>query len=175
MCVGGGQGAAGIFERIIRSNMATATVTLPKTKGGSFLIEDRTPRRDLHAGGFHRRASRHRPHRRRVLEQGSRAERRGDPASASRASRCRCCAKSARTGPRRRSSIPEKLRRHGNGPDLGHGRRRAAVARTAPTPAGTARTRGIGTLPLLLFGTEEQKQKYLPQAGQAPKWWRPTA
>ncbi len=33
---------------------------------------------------------------------------------------------------------------------------------------------GIGSLPVLLFGTEEQKQYYIPKLASA-KWWRPIA
>ena len=43
MCIGGGQGAAGIFERLNYGNMATTTLAIPKTKGGAFLIENRAP------------------------------------------------------------------------------------------------------------------------------------
>ena len=34
---------------------------------------------------------------------------------------------------------------------------------------------GIGTLPLLMFGTEEQKQRYLAETGQPPRWSPPIA
>ena len=44
MCVGGGQGAAGIFERYeLENQWRRSSLRLPKTKGGAFLIEDRTP------------------------------------------------------------------------------------------------------------------------------------
>ena len=38
-----------------------------------------------------------------------------------------------------------------------------AVSRRARSPSASARTSGIGTMPIVLFGTAEQRQKYLPR------------
>ena len=56
-----------------------------------------------------------------------------------------------------------EVRRHGNGPDVRDGGGRERSARDGSYSAWHGAHAGIGTLPLLLFGTEEQKQKYLPK------------
>ena len=108
--------------------MATAAATLPKTKGGAFLIEERSPDGDFHSRGPHRGASRHRAHGGRVLAQGGRAEPRRHPARTSPASRVSMLRKVGRTG-LDGDHDSGKIRRHGNGPGLGHGGGRAVVAR----------------------------------------------
>ena len=62
---------------------------------------------------------------------------------------------------------PEQLRRHGHGSDVDDDGRRANGARRIVLPRWHGAHAGIGTLPLLLFGTEEQKQKYLPKLSSA--------
>ncbi len=82
---------------------------LPRSfKGGAFLIEESYAGAGFHARGFHRRAPRHRTHHRRVLEQGSRAESRGDPAPGAGRRRFRP-AQIRRTGPHRPVILPEKF------------------------------------------------------------------
>ena len=73
--------------------MSTLAAALPKTKGGAFLVEERAPARDLHARGFHRRAPRHRPHRRRVLGPGRRPQPGGHPAPGAGRRRSTCSAR----------------------------------------------------------------------------------
>ena len=141
----------------------SSTISLPKTKGGAFLIEERTPRRDLHARGLHRRAPRHRAHGRRVLDQGSRAESRGDPASGARRRRARA-AQSRRNWDSPAISIPEKF--GGMEMDLTSAMVVAERLSSDGSYSGWhgAHT-GIGTLPMLLFGTEEQKAEVSAEAG----------
>ena len=105
-----------------RFHMATST-TLPRETQRR-LIPDRThlARGTVLARGLHRRAPRHRPHHRGVLDQGNRAAPRSHPAPGA-GRRGLDPAQGRRTRPHRRRDSG-KIRRHGDGPHLRHDRRR---------------------------------------------------
>ena len=161
MCIGGGQGAAGIFERIVI--MARHCM---QDRAARSCIEDQRPKRVFTPEDFtdeHRAIAQTT---RRVLEQGSRAAPRRDPASATSTLRVILLRKSAATGADRGRDAGE-IRRHGDGSDVDDGGGRGQSRATDRIRRWHGAHTGIGTLPLLLFGTEAQKEKYLPKLATA--------
>ena len=162
MCVGGGQGAAGIFERTVTDGTATST---HKHQGGSFLIEDQPPR------------------------ESSRPKTSPTSTAPSRAPRDEFCEKEVAPTSKPSSTAitisPSRVLRKAAelGLDSHHSRRRRyggmeldltsamvvaeQIARDGSYAGWHGAHAGIGTMPLLLFGTEEQKQKYLPKLATA--------
>src|SRR5271155_4895315 len=144
--------------------MATTTIAIPKTKGGAFLIESRAPEEMFTPEDFtaeHRAIAKTTeefftkevaPH----LEEIHHAQH-AVPAAILR--------KSAELG-LTAVVIPEKF--GGMEMDLTSMMVVAeGVARDGSYSAWHGAHTGIGTLPLLLFGTEEQKKKYLPKLASA--------
>ena len=143
--------------------MATTTVAIPKTKGGAFLLETRAPEEIFTPEDF---TDEHRAIARTTeeflnkevapnvdaIQHQDHAAGGADPAEV------------GELGLTRRDS--GEIRRHGDGPDVDDGRGRGRGARRILFGWHGAHT-GIGTLPLLLFGTEEQKQQYLPKLATA--------
>ena len=168
MCVGGGMGAAGILERITQAvkkiegeeQMSAVAEQKKIIKGGAFLIEERTPGRDLHAGRLHRRASHDCRHHAAVYRQRSRAaHRRTRKARLETGARTR--GKAADLG-LIGANIPEEY--GGLGLDQTSG---ALIGENIGRSASFATTlgaeSGIGLLPIVYFATEAAKQKYLPK------------
>ncbi len=207
MCIGGGQGAAGIFERLnecekgrspgpppapspaqgaerpgpgVRSGqgvrptrifvclqeliMATTTIAIPKTKGGAFLLETRAPEEIFTPEDF--TAEHHAiaktteqffnqeiaPHVNEINNQ-------------QHAVALQILRKSAELG-LTAVVLPEKF--GGMEMDLTSMMVVAeGVARNGSYSAWHGAHTGIGTLPMLLFGNEEQKKKYLPKLATA--------
>jgi butyryl-CoA dehydrogenase len=144
--------------------MATTTVSLPKTRGGAFLIEDRSPEEIFSPEDFtdeHRAIARTTdefwandvaPHIEAIQHQ--------EPGVAVSVLR-----KSAELG-LTAVVIPEKF--GGMEMDLTSAMIVAeGVARDGSYSAWHGAHTGIGMLPVLLFGTEEQKQRYLPKLATA--------
>jgi alkylation response protein AidB-like acyl-CoA dehydrogenase len=144
--------------------MATAAATLPKTKGGTFLIEERTPdeiftpedlteeHRDIArtADEFWRKEVE--PNLPEILEH--------KPGVA--LSILRKAAEIGLTG----IMIPEKF--GGMEMDLVSAMVMAEqISRDGSYSGWHGAHTGIGTLPILYFGTEEQKQRYLPRLAKA--------
>jgi alkylation response protein AidB-like acyl-CoA dehydrogenase len=144
--------------------MATAAATLPKTKGGAFLIEERTPdeiftpedltaeHRDIArtADEFWRKEVE--PHLPEILEH--------KPGVA--LSILRKAAEIGLTG----IMIPEKF--GGMEMDLVSAMVMAEqISRDGSYSGWHGAHTGIGTLPILYFGTEDQKQRYLPRLAKA--------
>jgi alkylation response protein AidB-like acyl-CoA dehydrogenase len=144
--------------------MATAAATLPKTKGGAFLIEERTPdevftpedlteeHRDIArtADEFWRKEVE--PNLPEILEH--------KPGVA--LSILRKAAEIGLTG----IMIPEKF--GGMEMDLVSAMVMAEqISRDGSYSGWHGAHTGIGTLPILYFGTEEQKQRYLPRLAKA--------
>src|SRR5260370_986351 len=140
--------------------MATATVTLPKTKGGAFLIEDRTPEEIFTPEDLtdeHRAIAR-------TAEEFWRKEvdpnlpdilehKPGVAVSVLR--------KSAELG-LTAIVVPEKF--GGMEMDLASAMVVAEhMSRDGSYSGWHGAHSGIGTLPILYFGTEEQKERYLPR------------
>ena len=130
-----------------------------KISGGSFLIEERRARRCFHSGRFHRAALSDRANGRRIRQQGNRSQYRTDGAQ----------------GVLRHSRTGEEGRRTGTerrGYSRAYGGMQmdkvtsAIIADRLAKYGGFSTTWGahtcIGTLPIVYFGTEEQKKKYLP-------------
>ena len=142
--------------------MATATLILPKTQGGAFLIEERTARRDLHPGGSHPRAPGHRAAR--WMSSGPRksAPTWRPSSTTSPAWRVACLREGRRTGPDRHHH-PGAVRRHGTRSGIRHGGRRAHGRRRFLSPAGMARTSASARCPFCTSALEEQKKHYLPK------------
>ena len=144
--------------------MATATVTLPKTKGGAFLIEDRTPEEIFTPEDLteeHRDIAR-------TADEFSRKEvdpnlddiQHQKPGVAISVLR-----KSAELG-LTAIVIPEKF--GGMEMDLTSAMVVAEhMSRDGSYSGWHGAHTGIGTLPILLFGTEDQKQRYLPRLAKA--------
>src|SRR6516225_231251 len=140
--------------------MATATRSLPKTKGGAFLIEDRTPAEiftpeDLTEEhlAIARTADEFWA---KEVEPNIEGIRHLEPGLALKVLR-----KSAELG-LTAISIPEKF----GGMELDLARAMVVAERLAKdgSYAGWHGAHcGIGTLPILFFGTEQQKAKYLPR------------
>ena len=83
-------------------------------------------------------------------------------------------AQSRRTRPHRRHH-PRKIRRHGNGSDLRHGGGRRTSRKMAPTRPGTARTAGIGALPLSAASAPKSRSSTICPSWRTRKWSPPTA
>ena len=144
--------------------MATATVTLPKTKGGAFLIEDRTPEEIFTPEDLteeHRDIAR-------TADEFWRKEvdpnlddiQHQKPGVAISVLR-----KSAELG-LTAIVIPEKF--GGMEMDLTSAMVVAEhMSRDGSYSGWHGAHTGIGTLPILLFGTEDQKQRYLPRLAKA--------
>src|SRR5713226_86968 len=144
--------------------MATATVTLPKTKGGAFLIEDRTPEEIFTPEDLtdeHRAIAR-------TADEFWRKEvdpnlddiQHHKPGVAVSVLR-----KSAELG-LTAIVIPEKF--GGMEMDLASAMVVAEhMSRDGSYSGWHGAHSGIGTLPILYFGTEEQKQRYLPRLAKA--------
>src|SRR5437870_5412255 len=144
--------------------MATATVTLPKTKGGAFLIEDRTPEEIFTPEDLteeHRDIAR-------TADEFWRKEvdpnlddiQHQKPGVAISVLR-----KSAELG-LTAIVIPEKF--GGMEMDLASAMVVAEhMSRDGSYSGWHGAHSGIGTLPILYFGTEEQKQRYLPRLAKA--------
>src|SRR5436190_12834154 len=140
--------------------MATATLSLPKTKGGAFLIEDRAPAEiftpeDLTEEhlAIARTADEFWA---KEVEPNIEAIRHMDPALALKVLR-----KSAELG-LTAISIPEKF----GGMELDLASAMVVAERLAKDGSYSGwhgAHVGIGTLPILFFGNEQQKEKYLPQ------------
>src|SRR5262249_5063810 len=144
--------------------MATATLSLPKTKGGAFLIEEREPHEiftaeDLspehHAVG--RTADEFWA---KEVEPNLEAIRHQEPGVAVKVLR-----KSAELG-LTAITVPEKF--GGMELDLASAMIAAEhLARDGSYSGWHGAHSGIGTLPILYFGTEEQKARYLPKLASA--------
>src|SRR5438309_3768031 len=144
--------------------MATATVTLPKTKGGAFLIEDRTPEEIFTPEDLteeHRDIAR-------TADEFWRKEvdpnlddiQHQKPGVA--VSVLRKAAELGLTA----IVIPEKF--GGMEMDLASAMVVAEhMSRDGSYSGWHGADSGIGTLPILYFGTEEQKQRYLPRLAKA--------
>ncbi len=63
---------------------------------------------------------------------------------------------------------PHRVRRPGARQDDQHAHRRGVLGRSAPSPCRSGAHTGIGTMPILYFGTPEQKAKYLPGPRDGP-------
>ena len=144
--------------------MATTTITLPKGKGGEFLLEDRGPQEIFTPEDFtdeHRAIARTtdgfwkteiEPHVQEILD-----HKPGVAVSVLR--------KSAELG-LLAVIVPERY--GGMEMDLISAMVVAeGISRDGSYAAWHGAHAGIGTLPLLLFGTEEQKRKYLPKLASA--------
>ncbi|MEX2263787.1 MAG: acyl-CoA dehydrogenase family protein [Bryobacteraceae bacterium] len=144
--------------------MATATVNLPKTKGGAFLIEERAPEEVFTPEDF---TEEHRAIARTVdefwnqeVEPALEAIRHGDHDLAVAVLR-----KSAELG-LTAITVPEQY--GGMELDLASAIVAAEhLSRDGSYSGWHGAHSGIGTLPILLFGTEAQKQKYLPRLATA--------
>src|SRR5438876_7020060 len=144
--------------------MATATVTLPKTKGGAFLIEDRTPEEIFTPEDLteeHRDIARTAEEfRRKEVDPNLDDIQHQKPGVAISVLR-----KSAELG-LTAIVIPEKF--GGMEMDLTSAMVVAEhMARDGSYSGWHGAHTGIGTLPILLFGTEDQKQRYLPRLAKA--------
>jgi alkylation response protein AidB-like acyl-CoA dehydrogenase len=144
--------------------MATAAATLPKTKGGAFLIEERTPDEiftpeDLTAE--HRDIARTADEFwRKEVEPNLEDIQQHKPGVA--LSILRKAAEIGLTG----IMIPEKF--GGMEMDLVSAMVMAEqISRDGSYSGWHGAHTGIGTLPILYFGTEEQKQRYLPRLAKA--------
>src|SRR5215472_5545527 len=144
--------------------MATASITLPKTKGGAFLIEERAPQEIFTAEDLNEQ---HRAIARTVdefwdreVEPNLEGVRHQDYALTRQVLR-----KAAELG-LTAISIPEKF----GGMELDLPSDLTAtehLGRDGSYAAWHSGHTGIGTLPVLYFGTEQQKQKYLPRLASA--------
>ena len=130
-------------------------------------------RRNLHAGRSHRGTPRHRAQRRANSSIRKCAPTWKRSSTAISISPFDCCAKPRRSG---LESIltPEHYGGMELDLDLHDGRGRTVSRATVPSPAGTARTRASARCPCCYFGTEAQKQKYLPKLSNC-EWWAPIA
>jgi len=144
--------------------MAIASITLPKTKGGAFLIEERAPQEVFTAEDL---SEQHRAIARTVdefwdreVEPNLEAVRHQDYALTRQILR-----KAGELG-LTAISIPEKF----GGMELDLPSDLTAtehLGRDGSYAAWHSGHTGIGTLPVLYFGTEQQKQKYLPRLASA--------
>ena len=140
--------------------MATATVTLlPKTKGGAFLIEERGPNEIFTPEDFtpehHAIARTADEFWTRDVEPNLEAIRHQDPGAVEKVLR--------KAGELGLTAVEVPERYGGMEMDLASGMIVAEhMARDGSLAAAYGAHSGIGTMPLLLFGTEEQKRRYLP-------------
>ena len=146
--------------------MATATVApADKHKGGSFLLESTAPEEVFTPEDFteeHRAIARTTED---FWKKEVAPQCRSDPAPGARAWRSRSCASPAELG-LTGVLLPEKF--GGMEMDLTSAMMVAeGVAQDGSYSGWHGAHTGIGTLPLLLFGTEEQKQQYLPKLATA--------
>jgi len=144
--------------------MATTTATLPTTKGGGFLLEAATPENVFTPEDFteeHRDIARATDEFfRKEVEPNLEAIQHQEPGVA-----VGILKKSAELG-LTAVVVPEQY--GGMGMDLTSAMIVAEqLARDGSYSGWHGAHSGIGTLPLLLFGTEEQKQKYLPRLASA--------
>src|SRR5579863_8095170 len=144
--------------------MATAAATLPKTKGGAFLIEDRTPEEVFtpeYLTEEHRAIARTAEEFwRKEVEPNLEDIQQHKPGVALAALR-----KSAELG-LTAIAIPEKF--GGLEMDLASSMVVAEqLSRDGSYSGWHGAHTGIGTLPILYFGTPEQKQRYLPRLAKA--------
>jgi alkylation response protein AidB-like acyl-CoA dehydrogenase len=140
--------------------MATTPVSRVLDPRRRFSHHGRRSRRRFHSRRSHRRSAPDRPDRRRVRRQGSRS-----PDSRPRTAQRRPAPRAAEKGRRNRPAgrgVPEEY--GGAGLDKVSNR---ALGESWPAYASFAcfhgAHSGIGTLPIVYFGTEEQKKKYLPK------------
>src|SRR5579871_2210396 len=144
--------------------MATTTAAIPKTKGGAFLIENRAPEEIFTPEDF---TAEHRAIAKTTEEFFNKevAPHLDEIQHQQHAVAARILKKSAELG-LTAVVIPEKF--GGMEMDLTSMMVVAeGVARDGSYSAWHGGHTGIGTLPLLLFGTEEQKQRYLPKLASA--------
>ena len=139
--------------------MTTATAT----RGGAWLIEPTATRCGLHARAHDRRPPAHRADDRGVRDGGGDAGGRAARAEGLGRSPARCCADAASwacwasTCPRRTAASSSTRCRRWSSSEH--------IARSASFGATYGAQANLCILPILMFGTDDQKQRYLPEAG----------